>query len=52
LRTGGGPLLWGAEQAIDVLGFALAAYKSSALGGVGIHPLSLDVELEGNTSTT
>ena len=30
LRTGDGPLLWGAEEALDVLRFALAAYESSA----------------------
>jgi predicted dehydrogenase len=51
LRTGEGPLLWGAESAIDVLRFALAAYKSSSLGGVGIHPGSLAVERDGNAST-
>jgi predicted dehydrogenase len=51
LRTGEGPLLWGADQALDVLRFALAAYQSSALGGVGIRPGSLTVELDGNAST-
>ncbi len=29
LRTGEGPLLWGADEAIEVLRFALAAYASS-----------------------
>jgi predicted dehydrogenase len=41
LRTGSGPLLWNAEQAIDVLRFALAAYQSSDDGGVGVNPRSL-----------
>jgi predicted dehydrogenase len=51
LRSGEGPLWWGADQAIDVLRFALAAYQSSVLGGVGIRPGSLAVELNGNAST-
>jgi len=38
LRTGEGPLLWGAEEALDVLRFALAAYESSAHGGIGVDP--------------
>jgi len=38
LRTGDGPLLWSAEEAIDVLRFALAAYASSASGGIGVSP--------------
>ncbi len=42
LRTGEGPLQWGADQAIDVLRFALAAYESSAQGGVGVNPKSLE----------
>jgi predicted dehydrogenase len=42
LRTGQGPLLWGAEQAIDVLRLALAAYESSARGGTGVIPKSHD----------
>jgi predicted dehydrogenase len=41
LRTGHGPLLWGADQAMDVLRFALAAYESSAHDGVGVDPRSL-----------
>ena len=41
LRTGEGPLLWGAEEAIAVLRFALAVYASSAAGGVGIDPASI-----------
>ena len=44
LRTGSGPLLWNAEQAVDVLRFALAAYESSDGGGVGVNPRSLSVE--------
>jgi predicted dehydrogenase len=38
LRSGHGPLLWSANEAIDVLRFALAAYESSAGGGVGVDP--------------
>ncbi len=38
LRSGDGPLLWSAEEAVDVLRFALAAYESSAAGGTGVDP--------------
>jgi len=38
LRTGDGPLLWSGEEAVDVLRFALAAYASSAAGGIGVDP--------------
>src|SRR5580704_8725389 len=38
LRTGHGPLLWGADEAMEVLRFALAAYESSTRGGVGVAP--------------
>ena len=38
LRTGDGPLLWSGEEAVDVLRFALAAYESSASGGIGVNP--------------
>jgi predicted dehydrogenase len=38
LRTGEGPLLWSAEEAVEVLRFALAAYESSAAGGAGVDP--------------
>ena len=38
LHTGEGPLWWSGEEAVDVLRFALAAYASSAAGGVGVHP--------------
>ena len=41
LHTGEGPLLWSGEEAVDVLRFALAAYASSAAGGVGIDPASI-----------
>ena len=43
LRTGEGPMLWSGEEAVDVLRFALAAYASSAAGGVGVDPGSLAV---------
>jgi len=42
LRHGDGPLWWGADEAIEVLRVALAAYESSARGGVGVSPQSLD----------
>jgi predicted dehydrogenase len=42
LRTGEGPLWWSAEEATDVLRFALAAYASSDAGGVGVRPAELD----------
>jgi predicted dehydrogenase len=42
LRTGEGPLLWGPVEAMEVLRVALAAYESSAGGGIGIDPQSLD----------
>jgi predicted dehydrogenase len=38
LHTGTGPLLWSGEEAVDVLRFALAAYASSASGGLGVNP--------------
>jgi predicted dehydrogenase len=38
LHTGDGPLQWSGEEAVDVLRFALAAYASSASGGVGVSP--------------
>jgi predicted dehydrogenase len=41
LRTGDGPLLWSANEALEVLRFALAAYESSEKGGVGVNPASL-----------
>jgi hypothetical protein len=30
--------MWSAEEAVDVLRFALAAYESSAAGGIGVDP--------------
>jgi predicted dehydrogenase len=41
LRTGEGPLMWSAEEAVDVLRFALAVYASSAAGGTGVDPASI-----------
>jgi predicted dehydrogenase len=41
LHTGNGPLLWSAEEAVDVLRFALAAYASSSSGGTGVDPAAL-----------
>jgi predicted dehydrogenase len=41
LRGDDGPLLWSGREALDVLRFALAAYASSASGGVGINPATL-----------
>ena len=38
LHTGDGPLLWGGDEALQVLRFALAAYASSASGGAGVSP--------------
>jgi predicted dehydrogenase len=46
LHTGEGPLWWSGEEAVDVLRFALAAYASSAAGGVGVHPRAEMVEVE------
>jgi predicted dehydrogenase len=41
LRSGSGPLWWGADEALDVLRFALAAYESDVNEGVGVNPRSL-----------
>jgi predicted dehydrogenase len=41
LHSGEGPLLWGGEEATDVLRFALAAYASSGSGGVGVNPVQV-----------
>lgn len=38
LRTGEGPLWWSADEATEVLRLALAAYASSAAGGIGVDP--------------
>jgi predicted dehydrogenase len=42
LRTGEGPLLWGPDEALEVLRVALAIYESSARGGIGVDPRTLD----------
>ena len=42
LRSGEGPLWWSADEALEVLRVALAAYESSARGGVGVDPRSID----------
>lgn len=41
LRHGEGPLWWSGDQALDVLRVALAAYESSARGGIGVDPASI-----------
>ncbi len=41
LHTGDGAMLWSGAEAVDVLRFALAAYASSASGGVGVDPKAL-----------
>jgi len=41
LRTGVGPLLWSADEAVDVLRMGLAAYASHEAGGIGIDPATL-----------
>jgi predicted dehydrogenase len=42
LHSGDGPLLFSGEEAVDVLRFALAAYQSSAAGGLGVSPASVE----------
>jgi predicted dehydrogenase len=42
LHTGEGPRLWSAEDAVEVLRFALAVYASSAMGGTGVDPATLE----------
>jgi predicted dehydrogenase len=41
LHTAEGPMWWSAEEALDVLRFALATYASSEAGGVGVDPASM-----------
>jgi predicted dehydrogenase len=41
LRTGEGPLLWGADEAVDVLRLAMAAYASHESGGIGVDPATV-----------
>ncbi len=42
LHTGEGPMMWSGDEAVSVLRFALAAYASSAAGGIGVYPASVD----------
>jgi len=42
LRTDEGPLWWSAAEATEVLRLALAAYASSAAGGIGVDPAGVD----------
>lgn len=42
LHAGEGPMLWSGDEAVSVLRFALAAYASSAAGGTGVDPASLE----------
>ncbi len=44
LHTGEGPLWWSATDATDVLRFALAAYASSAAGGIGVDPATVNID--------
>jgi hypothetical protein len=37
-------LWWGADEAVEVLRFALAVYASSTRGGVGVDPASIPEE--------
>jgi predicted dehydrogenase len=41
LHTGDGPLWWSAEEAVEVLRFALAVYASSEASGIGVDPAAL-----------
>jgi predicted dehydrogenase len=41
LHTGEGPMWWSAQEATDVLRFALAAYASDEAGGTGVDPATL-----------
>jgi predicted dehydrogenase len=43
LRTGNGRLDWGPNEAAAVLRLALAAYRSSALQGVGVDPNNITI---------
>jgi hypothetical protein len=35
-------MLWNVDEAVNILRFALAAYASSASGGTGVDPDSLN----------
>ncbi|HEY5266001.1 MAG TPA: Gfo/Idh/MocA family oxidoreductase [Acidimicrobiales bacterium] len=41
LRDGEGSLRWDVNEAMDVLRFALSAYESDVLGGLGVDPRTL-----------
>ena len=43
LRDGVGPLWWSGDESLAVLRLALAAYESSAHGGVGVDPRAIEV---------
>jgi hypothetical protein len=43
-------LLWGADEALDVLRLALAAYDSSTRGGVGVNPEDVSIADTGNAA--
>jgi predicted dehydrogenase len=42
LRDREGPLLWSADEAVEVLGVAMAIYESSAAGGIGVNPTTIE----------
>ena len=42
LRRGEGRLLYCAEESLEILKFALAIYESSAKGGIGVQPSSIN----------
>ena len=41
LASSQGPLWWDLAESVEVLRFALSAYQSDALGGVGVNPATL-----------
>ncbi len=41
LHTGEGPLWWSAEEAVELLRFALAVDASSEAGGIGVDPATV-----------
>ncbi len=42
LHSADGPLRWSAQEATDVLRFALAAYASHEAGGIGVDPATIE----------
>jgi predicted dehydrogenase len=42
LHKADGPLFYSAEESLEILKFVLATYESSANGGVGVRPNSID----------